>query len=1535
MKHVRARRFLAIVLSVVMILGMIALPVMATEQVEGLSPRSERNAPIPDMRDLIRPAPLYEIPDNVSIGEIGPWGPTNTYIVELTGPTTIDLGLVNATVPEGALADGLQSLAAAHRVDMLAEQEAVQEQIFELYPYALFRHSYTNILNGFAVQMPAGLVEAVLAIDGVLDVHKSEVRDMSIGLLEEHDFEEKVLPEGYFIPLDNMTYAEFQALIADIEAIDTFAPRGIAPRSDQGSWDLQNVREAWDLGFTGAGRVAAVLDTYVSYTHMTFSYMDPVIVAEQPQGFVSREAILQTIRENQDTLNLFRDVGNSWYLWLDRDQVRFSDEARAAILEGASWRSDKVPFSADWFLWELPMPPGTVNNHGTHVAGSILSDVGPNMVNGQRGVAFNAQLFNMGVYAPDWDPSFQESDEGAFAAMDDAITLGAHSFNMSFGTVHGFSTVHHIGAQLGYQRAFNRAQEAGISITVSAGNDGRSSHLGGMTAANVTTIQGWFNNANHPVNVPGTPLTGNASMVGERPTILPNAGTVAFPTGLFGAMTVASNQGGGAARTAFNLSNMVFTNASGEPVFTFVRADYDFFPNHPTRPTVNRDFVNRPLEVRDLNATPFGVQFAADVPVIDIGTGAAVTADLTGAIALITASADLVGAQERAAAAGAVGAIVANTEDRIVILTNSDIYNAATLPVLGMFRSSHAATLRTALAGGNIYVSFTSRLMNMPGAGTSIQADTGPSGFTTWGVTDALRLTPDIMGVGANVLSGNQGTAAAPSDTAFSFSSGTSMSSPNVNGVLLLIQESLIARYDIFGAADRTLDFGILANQLIGSTANVVNPRGSAAANANGYRFFSPRRQGSGMADAGAAVQSNVVLHNGNTVSWNPDTGEAPRNKVELFDNLGEQFEFTFVIENFNNGPRTFDVSAVLQTDTPTRLANGRYILAAPAATGAEIYPFRTATMTVQNTPGVTIVDAASNINQYHAASGETRITVQPGQTEITIAVDIPVAAFAALDNAFPNGMFIEGFVFFESVDRDRAFEDVNIPFMGFRGCWLSIPIFDFATIYDDISDLDITDPEHPVYQLAALHAIVDGGDIVLGVNQFTDRTWWGYALTDWRPGSPGGPNMGNIANLQANRLMHARYYFNNMRTEGNLHGDFVAFSPNGDDFADEIYANLNLLRNVKAAAVLIRNAEGEIVNVIGIEHDFIQIRARYDHGHRHWMPTQGGRYHRDLGWDGTDFDGNIVPDGLYTYEIRAMTEFEYLNRSEELGVFPIGYDALLAALLEESDTRQYQSFTVRVDTSAPVMVTSAIADNELTLEASDTGGIQAIVLFHDGELVGDVILVNATTITHTFDLGGIANLDPDLIVVQAVDFALNLGYVGVDDANNLQTLTLDANGGDFGMENGTPITSIEMTLTYGDTYAPAFATEHIPVRPGTGYYFLGWFTTPAAGGVEITETCIVTRDVARTLYAHWAPIAIDITNAPVSLRRNTSVALNAVVTPAAAPQEIIWTSNNPALATVNAQGVVTARVATGVVVITARTACGQVVASVTLRLTM
>jgi len=72
---------------------------------------------------------------------------------------------------------------------------------------------------------------------------------------------------------------------------------------------------------------------------------------------------------------------------------------------------------------------------------------------------------------------------------------------------------------------------------------------------------------------------------------------------------------------------------------------------------------------------------------------------------------------------------------------------------------------------------------------------------------------------------------------------------------------------------------------------------------------------------------------------------------------------------------------------------------------------------------------------------------------------------------------------------------------------------------------------------------------------------------------------------------------------------------------------------------------------------------------------------------------------------------------------------------------------------------------------------------------------------------------------------------------------------------------------------------------------------------------------------------------APVTVRRNQQTDLSLVlVPPFSGLQDVTWTSSNPTLATVDANGVVTARATSGTVVITARSG-GQVLGTVALRL--
>jgi Subtilase family/GEVED domain/Secretion system C-terminal sorting domain len=77
--------------------------------------------------------------------------------------------------------------------------------------------------------------------------------------------------------------------------------------------------------------------------------------------------------------------------------------------------------------------------------------------------------------------------------------------------------------------------------------------------------------------------------------------------------------------------------------------------------------------------------------------------------------------------------------------------------------------------------------------GANVISDAQISSFSSWGPTDDGRIKPDIVGMGVSLLSLNS-----TNDNSYTTLSGTSMSSPNVSGSLILLQELYQLQYKAF-----------------------------------------------------------------------------------------------------------------------------------------------------------------------------------------------------------------------------------------------------------------------------------------------------------------------------------------------------------------------------------------------------------------------------------------------------------------------------------------------------------------------------------------------------------------------------------------------------------------------------------------------------------------------------------------------------------------------------------------------------------------
>ena len=259
-------------------------------------------------------------------------------------------------------------------------------------------------------------------------------------------------------------------------------------------------------------------------------------------------------------------------------------------------------------------------------------------------------------------------------------------------------------------------------------------------------------------------------------------------------------------------------------------------------------------------------------------------------------------------------------------------------------------------------------------------SDTSMASFSSWGVTPDLKLKPDITAVGQNVYSTAYGGK-------YEYMSGTSMSSPQYAGCVAVALEYLTKVNNQLNKWQKR-DF---AQVLLCSTAKI---------NTKNNIPISPRKQGAGIVNVDAAVKSPVVLYkNGKT-------------KINLGDKLADSFEFTFTAQNLTSEAVTYDIDGVVLTDDYITDSNGNNLVS-----DTRMFNSDEAKITF-NTSRIT-VGANASVN-------------------ITVRVDMDKNVVNDIFKIFKNGFYVDGFIRLTS----EKYPEISIPFMGFKGDWLSAPIF-------------------------------------------------------------------------------------------------------------------------------------------------------------------------------------------------------------------------------------------------------------------------------------------------------------------------------------------------------------------------------------------------------------------------------------------------------------------------------------------------------------
>ncbi len=296
--------------------------------------------------------------------------------------------------------------------------------------------------------------------------------------------------------------------------------------------------------------------------------------------------------------------------------------------------------------------------------------------------------------------------------------------------------------------------------------------------------------------------------------------------------------------------------------------------------------------------------------------------------------------------------------------------------------------------GNNLATSIIPEKLNVKAYWVSRPDGNQISSFSSWGATNELTLKPDITAIGGSVISSYK-------DGSVAISSGTSMASPATAGIAVLVRQYLKQNYDLSGKA--------LANavdSLLMSSAEPIIDVDSGLP-------FSPRAQGSGLINAGAAIDANAYITVGNS-------GKA---KFELGDDPERTGVYTlnFNAVNLSNEERTYAI------DVQTLTESGVCGRVNPDHTYEYLMEqFAHELMPEVNAPESVTVPANSSVN-------------------VTITITLSNRDRKYIEKYFENGIYIEGFVNLTAEGEVT----LSAPFMGFYGDWSDAPAIETNFFYD------------------------------------------------------------------------------------------------------------------------------------------------------------------------------------------------------------------------------------------------------------------------------------------------------------------------------------------------------------------------------------------------------------------------------------------------------------------------------------------------------
>ena len=515
-----------------------------------------------------------------------------------------------------------------------------------------------------------------------------------------------------------------------------------------------------------------------------------------------------------------------------------------------------------------------------------------------------------------------------------------------------------------------------------------------------------------------------------------------------------------------------------------------------------------------------------------------------------------------------------------------------------------------------------------------IPSETGGqmSSFSSWGAGPSLELKPEITAPGGNVWSAIVDQTYSPADPSGSYDdytgsygmmSGTSMAAPHITGLTALVEQYIQETLGI--TAKQAV--GTLAQQLLVSTAlPQADPSGV---------YYSPRLQGAGLVNVAGAVSTPAYISvDGQNVG-----------KLELKDDPEREgsYTLTFNVNNLTAEALQYQAKAVL---------------------------LRPDTGTVESQWGEQEVMLDSDVLLREVDLGTVTV---PASGRITVSQTVTLTAEekALLDETFPNGIYVEGFVIL--TDAQGANPQIGLPFLAFYGDWTAAPIFDNA--------LWIDAPE-------------DGQDVM------NNASTWGVSSVAFYDGY-------NFSDLGRNPFGDI--------TQPEYHGENITLSPGGSYMSVINDFVLYQLREAKLVVVEAKDAEtGELYYR---DSSAYQEKTYYNASYGMAIPSSVQHFTITT-WRGTDLAGNFLPNGtecVFTITAYGDGEYPMVYDSASEGYVP-DFTAIIPGENEPTFnghamdmTGDVISFPVLIDSDAPTLengaATLSVRDGRTYLSGTFTDG--------------------------------------------------------------------------------------------------------------------------------------------------------------------------------------------------------------------------------------